>query len=422
VLTTNRKELVAKINKVTTIVHYFDPLYPVREVTFAASEGYQVQSAMVNGVNVSTYYIPNSEVVWEDDALDYSIAALNLFSDTFGSYPYSTLNIVEEYASYLGMEYPTQVYASQIIDTWNYDLSTKKSILEKTIVHEIAHQWWYNLVGFDEVDWGFLDEGIVCWVTDWYKDVFHPDWYIFEPYWGIDNVRHYYLNTNLSNAINQSIYECFDSGADYWYLAYTKAPTIFEKLRSEIGLTNFIYGLQHFTHQNFFEIARLIDLQQSIEFISGLSLDWFFLPWFNNPYLPKYNFTSVIYNAQSKEINITIEDLNEQLNPYSYSQQVPITVYSSGSTIEFADYKWINGTTSILIPIQKKPVRVVLNYTGNVLVQFSDYGLNYLDTTDIDVVNEQQQKIPGFNLIIILLTFNVIGIIIIRKKSQILTK
>ncbi|MHA2184363.1 MAG: M1 family metallopeptidase [Promethearchaeota archaeon] len=400
-------------------IHYYDPILPVREVTFSASRYFVVESFPSPDVNVtvSLYYLNSSYWLWHDFAINVVSNAGSLYYMAFGNYTYPTLNIVQEYTGYGGMEYPCQVYVSEAADRH----SNPHWYLETVIAHEVAHQWFYNLVGVDEVDWGFLDEGIVCWVTDWYKDVFHPDWYIFEPYWGIENVRHYYLSTGLSNKINQSIYECFDIGANYWYLAYTKAPTIFEKLRSEIGLTNLIYGLQHFTQENFFEIARLIDLQQSMELTSGLSLDWFFLPWFNNPYLPKYNFSSVIYNAQSKEINITIIDDNEQLNPYSYSQQIPITVYSSGSTVEFSDYKWINGTTSIVLPIQKTPVRVRLDYIDNVLVQFTDYGLNYLETTDIDVVNSQRQKIPGFNLIIILLTSSGIGIIIIKKKSQILT-
>ncbi|MHA1915592.1 MAG: M1 family metallopeptidase [Promethearchaeota archaeon] len=402
------------------MIHYYDPILPVREVTFSASRYFVVESFPSPDVDVtvSLYYLNHSYWLWHNFAIDVVSNAGSLYYVAFGNYTYPTLNIVQEYTGYGGMEYPCQVYASEAADRH----SNPHWYLETVIAHEVAHQWFYNLVGVDEVDWGFLDEGIVCWVTDWYKDVFHPDWYIFEPYWGNDNVRHYYLSTGLSNKINQSIYECYTSGANYWYLAYTKAPTIIEKLRSEIGLDNLIYGLQLFTHENFFEIARLIDLQQAIETVSGLSLDWFFQPWFNNPYLPKYNFTSVVYNAQSKTINITIEDVNEPLNPYSYSQQIPLTIYSSGSTVEFSGHEWINGTTSVLFPIQKNPVRVVLNYTDNVLVQFSDYGLNYLETTDIDTVNEPPQKIPGFNIIIILLTFSVFGLVLIKRKYIITSK
>ncbi|MHA2037513.1 MAG: M1 family metallopeptidase [Promethearchaeota archaeon] len=409
-------ELTENITIGNRTINYYNPRLPVREVTFSASRYFEVESyfAADANVTVSLYYLDKSSWLWYNFAVDIVENAGSLCYGAFGNYTYPTLNIVQEYTMFGGMEYPCQVYISEAADRhsdpWWY--------LETIIAHEVAHQWFYNLVGVDEVDWGFLDEGIVCWFTDWYKDVYHPEWNIFSPYWGLSRLRHYSLDYGLPNKINQSIYECISSGSDYYYTAYTKAPTILEKLRSIIGLDNFIYGLRHFTHENFFEIAQLKDLQESFETISGKDLDWFFLPWFNNPYLPKYNFISVIYNTQSKIVNITIEDINDSLNPYNYSQQIPVTIYSSGSTLEFSEYKWINGTTSLIIPIQKKPVRIVLNYTDNVLVQFSNHDLNYLETTNIIVDNGQQPNIPSFNVIIILLTFSTFGIIFIAKKSK----
>ena len=402
-------------------IHHFNPRLPVREVTFSASRYFQVESffAAEANVTVSLYYLNKSYWLWHDFAIGIVENAGSLSYGAFGNYTYPTLNIVQEYTIFGGMEYPCQVYVTEAADRH----SDPFWYLETIIAHEVTHQWFYNLVGVDEVDWGFLDEGLACWVTDFYKDIYHPNWNMFKPYWGLNRLRHYSLDYSLPNKINQSVYESINSGSNYWYTAYTKTPTILEKLRTIIGLDNFIYGIRRFTQENFFKIARLIDLQQAIEVESGESLDWFFLPWFNNPYLPKYNFTSVIYNVQSKFINITIEDINEDLNPYSYSQQIPVSIYSNnGSTLEFYDYKWVNSTTSLIIPIQTKPVRVVLNYTDNVLVQFSDYDLNYLETKDIIVVNEQQQNIPSFNVIIIFLTFSVLGIISITNKSKISSK
>jgi len=44
--------------------------------------------------------------------LNHAENALILFNNTFGTYPYPTLNVVEEYTDYGGMEYPLQVYIS----------------------------------------------------------------------------------------------------------------------------------------------------------------------------------------------------------------------------------------------------------------------------------------------------------------------
>ena len=367
-------------------ISHYNPHLPVREVTFSASRYFEVESYFNSDVNItiSTYFLSQSYWLWHDFALTVAISAGDLFYYALGIYPYSTFNVVQEYTYYGGMEYPLQVYATTAADTHQYP----EWYLETVIVHESAHQWFYNLVGVDEVDWGFLDEGIVCWLTDWYKDVYHPDWDIFDPYWGLYNVRHYSLDYGLPNKINQSIPECISSGTNYWYLGYTKTNTILEKLRQTITHANFIEGLELFFQDHYFEIAGLKDLQNAFETVVGESLDWFFFPWFDNPYIPKYEFVNVKYDAMNQLINITIRDVNEALNQYSYSQLIPISIYSSGSTLEYFGYEWINGTTSIIIHIEKLPTYVGLNYGDFVLVQFADYNLNFLETTNIILIDE----------------------------------
>jgi len=410
-------ELIEQVTIDNRTINHYNPHFPVREVTFSASRYFKVETFLISDVNttVSTYFLSHSSWLWDGFALTVAKNSIDLFYNALGIYPYSTFNVVQEYTNYGGMEYPLQVYASTAADTHQYP----QWYLETVIAHETAHQWFYNLVGVDQVDWGFLDEGIVCWLTDWYKDIVHPDWDIFDPYWGLSDVRHYSLVYGLPNKINQSVPDCLSSGTNYYYLGYTKTNTILEKLRQTITHTNFIEGLELFFQESYFEIAGLRDLQQAFETVIGQSLDWFFLPWFNNPYLPKYDFTSVIYDVQSKLINITIEDVNENLNQSSYSQMLPISIYSSDLTLEFYGSKWINGTTSLIIPIQEKPVKVSLNYIDFVLVQFSGYNMDYLETTDITIINKPRQQIPGYNIILILLTFGTVGLIIITKKSLI---
>ncbi|GAG75939.1 unnamed protein product, partial [marine sediment metagenome] len=165
--------LEEKLENGATTRYYFNPVYPVREVTFSASKDFQVQSKISNGVNVSTYFLPKDSGLWNTYALNYAENALILFNNTFGTYPYPTLNVVEEYTAYGGMEYPNQVYISEAISRWGDSLAEDRWFLEKIIVHEVCHQWWYNLIGNDEVDVGFLDEGLTCWSTDYYGENYY---------------------------------------------------------------------------------------------------------------------------------------------------------------------------------------------------------------------------------------------------------
>ena len=403
-----------KTIKGSTTLYQFNPIYPVREVTFSASRYFQIESKIVNGVNLSTYFLPKSSTFWATYALNYAENALILFNHTFGLYPYPTLNIVEEYTAYGGMEYPNQVYITEAVDNWNRPISENRRFVEEVIVHEVCHQWWYNLVGNDEVDVGFLDEGMTCWSTDYYGEIFYGDWEYFQNIPYIYSVRTYFAETGLSSKINQTVYECFLTNTDYYYVAYQKAPLIFEIFRQQIGLTNFIAGLKHYVTTHQFEHVLLSDLQDSFEFIVGSSLDWFFNPWFDNEYLPNYSFSDHSYNPDTKRLTFTIEDLNEPWNDYEYSQQVPVAIYDSTNQIILSENLWINGTTEISFNLPSDPSIVSLIYVDYVLVQLNSNSNFWLDL-------HIEQAIPGYDLyILILVSLQIIGIsiIIIRKKLK----
>lgn len=413
-----------KVDKGATIWYHFNPVYPVREVTFAASRYFQVQSSISYGVNISTYFLSKDAFLWNNYALTHAQAALFLFNDIFGTYPYPTLNIVEEYTYFGGMEYPNQVYITESIDGWGYPLDVERRLLEKIIVHEACHQWWYNLVGNDEVDVGFLDEGLTCWSTDYYGDYFYGDWEYFQYTRYIDEVRIYYADEGLSSKINQSVYECFATSTDYYYVAYHKAPLIFEALRQILGTTVFLDGLKLYFDRHKYELVLLSDLQQAFEDVVGESLDWFFFPWFDNLYLPKYSITSNVYNVSTQELKITIVDLNSPYNDYDYSQQVPLLVYDSSNSVIFSQTILINGTTELSFDIINRPNRVRLNYNNYVLVQIDDELDLALDSL-VQIVEEPDPPdnlpdIPGYELVYLLtVSLTLIGFTLAYQKRKI---
>ncbi len=85
-------------------------------------------------------------------------AALQYFNDWIGKYPYPNLTIVDPQYGALGaggMEYPTLITG---ISFWGLPEGLK--IPEAVTVHEFGHQYWYGLVGNNEFEEAWLDEGI----------------------------------------------------------------------------------------------------------------------------------------------------------------------------------------------------------------------------------------------------------------------
>ncbi len=379
---------------ITTIYHY-NPMYPVREVVFSASRYFLMESEVVNGVNISSYYLPHSSALWEEDALEAAVNSCLLFNESFGTYPYTTYNIVEAYGFYGGMEYPCQVQISEsIVDRHPDDAEFYQELI---IAHETAHQWWCQLVGNDQIDWGHLDEGLTCWSTDYYFDFYNPDWHYFENYWALDVVRTYYDNTSQPSKINQSIYDFLGTDMSYRHTAYTKAPLILQKLRLTIGHESFIAGLRHFFEEYKFKIATFPDLQRSFETVTNSSLDWFFFPWFDNPYLPRYYYRNMDYNSLTNTITVTIGDLKEENNTYLYSQQLYIQVMDyQQQEIYYREQVWINGTTTLKLVLSGKgnPGAVLLMYESDILVELAS-----ADYTALTFRTDNWSSLSRMNLI-----------------------
>lgn len=411
-------ELISVSNIGTREILHYDPHYPVREVTFSASKWFQVESEMFNDINISTFSLPEDNWLWSYEALTLAKNTIELFNNTFGIYPYKTLNVVEEYSWAGGMEYPCQVYVANNIKYWpNYDPGF---YLELVIVHEIGHQWFYQLVGNDEVDWAFLDEGLTIWITDYYRDIYHPEWHLLDPHYYLEMVREYYLNYGLPNKINQSIGDFLAGSGNYMYATYRKAPVIYDYLRKYLGIDTFLTGLSTFVKEFYFEIATSSDFQGCFESIVGYSLDWYFFPWFDNEYLPKYNFTEITFNSDTQEINITITDLNEGVNDYFYYQKVPLVI-NNGITELYNAQIWINGTTTLTYTLSETPTKVELLYTDDVIVQFSEDDQIGISSTDIKLITSQDgddKKILGYPLYLLLTLFSVFGLIFINRSRK----
>lgn len=84
--------------------------------------------------------------------------AMNYFQNTIGPYPYKQLDIILDE---LGMEYPGVVTAGSIYNR----LRESPEHLKHTVVHEIAHQWFYGVISNDPYHDAWLDEGITTLAT-----------------------------------------------------------------------------------------------------------------------------------------------------------------------------------------------------------------------------------------------------------------
>ncbi|QGQ99240.1 M1 family peptidase [Paenibacillus psychroresistens] len=116
----------------------------------------------VPGVKIKLYLDP-SHKNFKTRYMQAAKKALTRYSEWYGAYPYSTLSIVvppENGNGAGGMEYPT------LITAWGTVASANDLSLERVVVHEIGHQFWYGMVASNEFEEAWLDEGFTSYAED----------------------------------------------------------------------------------------------------------------------------------------------------------------------------------------------------------------------------------------------------------------
>ncbi|MFF2484237.1 M1 family metallopeptidase [Paenibacillus sp. NPDC058071] len=116
----------------------------------------------IPGVRIKLYLDPAHESL-QDRYMHAAKSALAKYAQWYGEYPYSTLSIIvppKGANGAGGMEYPTLVTAfAAENDNPGYSL-------ERTVVHEIGHQYWYGMVASNEFEEAWLDEGFTSYAED----------------------------------------------------------------------------------------------------------------------------------------------------------------------------------------------------------------------------------------------------------------
>ncbi|MDN5362327.1 MAG: hypothetical protein PWP70_1374 [Moorella sp. (in: firmicutes)] len=129
----------------------FNSEQPVREFAFTAAPDWRFTTCQAGAVQL----VAADRGEAAGAALEVASQALEFFQEIYGPYPYSYLHLAFVPLDNLaGMEYPGLIL-----------LSNRKPYSPAVVIHEIAHQWWYNLVGNDTRQAAWIDEGLAEYST-----------------------------------------------------------------------------------------------------------------------------------------------------------------------------------------------------------------------------------------------------------------
>lgn len=151
-------------------------LYGARAFTLSASDEFLVAESAVGSVKIRSYYFDGYQAAGEG-ILYAAVQAVSIYSLKFAPYPYETLAIVQT-DIHDGMETDGLVFIAS--DFYGQFGGGAKNNLVSIGVHEIAHQWWYGLVGNDQAMEPWLDEMMATYSERIFYEFNYPrygDWW-----------------------------------------------------------------------------------------------------------------------------------------------------------------------------------------------------------------------------------------------------
>lgn len=213
-------------------------------------------------------------------------AALKYYGEWYGPYPYGHLTIVDPawQSSAGGMEYPTLFTAGT-----RWLASANVGAPEGVTIHEAGHQFWYGLVGNNEFEHAWLDEGLNQFSTSRaLHEAFTPIYYSGRFFDGfIPWVFRDALITRVDSdglAGYRSAAESDVPATPSWRyftgtggaITYNKTALWLHTLERHIGWPRLRRGLSLFFSRSQFTHPRPEDLFAALSEGAGRDLTWYF--------------------------------------------------------------------------------------------------------------------------------------------------
>ncbi len=199
----------------------------VRDIAFILSEKFNILKERVGSTDIYYYYFNDST---PEKSLDVIKNSFKFYSENFSKYPYSEYVVCEADFIYGGMEYPCLTIVDKRLTGEEKDYC---------LAHETAHQWWYGLVGVNQSEEGFIDEGLTEFSTvlflEKYTDKTRQE-YVNEAKEKYREIRKFTVHyENGKSAKMQRNLGSFTNDAEYVSIAYYRSQIMFNELYDFLG-------------------------------------------------------------------------------------------------------------------------------------------------------------------------------------------
>jgi hypothetical protein len=247
---------------------------PAREFALAVSDRFQVLETEAGDVRLRLYTLPADEpAVAPGDGLDMLAETFAAYDDRFGPYPFVEFDLVEAVVPIDGYEFSGMAY----VDYAKRTRETRRDY-RYTVAHEVAHQWWYGLVGSHSVREPWLDEALATYsALVNLEDTQGPQAgaSLLAAWKDTDGAR-----GPEGPPVNSSTL-AFSTWGPYHATVYIRGALFLDELRGALGEEKFFELLRRYQEEYRYRVATTGDFLSLAEEVAGRDLDSLFASWFD---------------------------------------------------------------------------------------------------------------------------------------------
>ncbi len=220
------------------------------------------------GLQLNFYYLPGAwKSNWEKLPA-YTVRFFELMNERFGRYAYPQFSVIQGGDG--GMEYPmcTMLKGTGTMDG-----------LVGVMVHESAHSWYYGMMGSNENQYPWMDEGFTSYAEEEVlnemseKPEVNPHKRSY--------MNYYFLVQQDEVEPMSTPADYFDRNRTYGISSYSRGQIFMVQLSYILGPETFQKGIQQYYQQWRFKHPDPWDFIKVMEDVSGVQLDWYLNFWVN---------------------------------------------------------------------------------------------------------------------------------------------
>jgi len=351
----------------------------IHDFAFCADPKFIVDFCRYDNVLIKSYYYKPFDKHWARQAAEYTRKSIKYFSETCFPYPYGQYSTVAALAGG-GMEYPQLT----MINGRSGSRTDYTHGLESIIAHEVGHAWFYGILGFNETEQSYLDEGLTTYITNLYLEHYYGRYkndYSYKTNWQkrlLPNGNE--RNNNLRSYVRRAITgnedpmitpaNLFADGGRYYSASYEKASSVYFMLRYTFGAEKYARFIKLLFQRWAFKHPYLSDFQELAEEVYGGDLDWFFRQWFTTTWSLDYALTKMkssnatVDGISGYNVSLTIEKPGRCISP------LDIALYSKKGIVDTAYIpleSWTDGQTKFdtTIFLTNRPRKAIIDPGDN---------------------------------------------------------